>query len=231
MDAQRIASVVIDGISGRLPVGRTRGVERLGEPFAVEVSIESGEGRDVPLSFDLEALLGRTACVTLALSDGGERTVHGRIEDVEQHYTELVLIVGPRVAPLGDVVDHRVFLQMDAVAIAREVLQEHALDVVSRVTRVLPVRRQCVQAFEAALDFLSRILADEGVTWFVDQESGADVIVLADAASAYPAVAGEALPYVAEAGLVEEECVFDVHLTRALVRDAVRLRDYDFEHP
>src|SRR6185437_4705537 len=189
MDAQRIASVVIDGISGRLPVGGTRGVERLGEPFAVEVSIESGEGRDMPLSFDLEALLGRTARVTLALGDGGERTIHGRIEDVEQRYAELVLALGPRVAPLGDVVDHRVFLQMDAVTIAREVLQEHGLDVVSRVTRVLPERRQCVQAFETGLGFLTRILADEGATWFVEHESGADVVILADAASAYPALA------------------------------------------
>ena len=232
MALARTVRVGVDGFAGRLVVAWVRGVEGMHAPGAVEVAAEAVDGSAAPLAVDIEALIGRTAHVALALGDGGERTVHGVVEDVEQHYGELRLVVAPRIAPLGDATDHRVFLKQDAVAIAREVLQEHGIDVAVRVTRTLPERGQCVQAFENDLAFVSRILAEEGIAWFVEHATGTDVVVFADAASAYAPIEGDdALPFVAEAGLVEQECVFDVSLTRALVRDAVRLRDYDFENP
>src|SRR5262249_45389942 len=86
--------------------------------------------------------------------------------------------------------------------------------------------------FESDLAFVSRILAEEGVTWFVEHEGSEDVVVFADSAAAYRPIAAEpVLPFAPEAGLVGQECVFGVRLARANVRDAVRLRDYDFEHP
>ena len=149
MALERTVRVWVDGFAGRLVVAWVRGIQRMHAPDAVEVSAEVVDSSSAPLAVDIEALVGRTAHVALALGDGGERTVHGVVEDVEQHYGELRLVVAPRVAPLGDAIDHRVFLKQDAVAIAREVLQEHGVDVVVRVTRALPERGQCVQAFES----------------------------------------------------------------------------------
>jgi type VI secretion system secreted protein VgrG len=232
MALERVARVAVDGFPGRLHAQRIRGTDRLHAPFAVEVSARAVDGAGTLVSADLDALLGRTAEVALALGDGDERRVHGVVEDVEQRYGELLLTVVPRIAPLADAIDHQVFLQKDAVAIARDVLTEHGIDVAVRVTRTLPERGQCVQAFESDLAFVSRILAEEGIAWFVEHESGKDVVVFADSASAYAPIVGNAvLPFAPEAGLVGQECVFDVRLKRAVVRDAVRLRDYDFEHP
>jgi type VI secretion system secreted protein VgrG len=232
MTLDRMARITLDDFSGRLRVGRVRCLDRLHEPFAVQVSAQAVDETHAPVPVDLEALLGCAAEVALALGDGNERGVYGVVEDVEQRYGELRLTLVPRIAPLVDAVDHQVFLQKDAVAIARDVLQEHGVDVAVRVSRTLPVRAQCVQAFESDLAFVSRILAEEGIAWFVEHTSGQDVVVFADNAAAYTPIAGDAvLPFVPEAGLLGRECVSNVRLTHATGRDVVRLRDYDFEHP
>jgi type VI secretion system secreted protein VgrG len=180
MAPERVVRIAVEGVAARLEVGWARGVERLHEPFAIEVSVCARDSVGAPVSVDLDALLGCKATVGIALGDGGERNVHGVVDDVEQGYAELRLTVVPRVAPLRDAVDYRVFLSKDAVAIARDVLQEHGIDVATRAARSLPERAQCVQAFESDLAFVSRILAEEGITWFTEQTSAADVVVFAD---------------------------------------------------
>jgi type VI secretion system secreted protein VgrG len=232
MTHERVGRLVVEGISKRLFVMGARGSEGFGRPFSVEVVAYAADTAEASLVPDLDALLGRRAEVALALGDGGERCVHGTVAAVEQRYRELHLLVVPRVAPLAETMDHRVFLQKDAVEIAREVLGEHAIDLSVRLARPLPARAQCVQTFESDLAFVTRILADEGIAWFVDHVDGRDTVVLADSAAAYPPIAGdERLPFVPEAGLVGEDSVFDLRRRHATARDAVRLRDYDFEHP
>lgn len=232
MARERLGRLVVEGATERLLVESARGVEGLGQPFTIAVTACAVDASGEPVAVDLDALIGQRAIFAVALGDGGERTVHGVVEDAEQRYGELRLTIAPRVAPLADTIDQQVFLQQDAAEIARAVLAEHGLDVDVRVSRRLPKRAQCVQAFESDLAFVSRILADEGIAWFVEHEGGSDVVVFADSPAAYATISGDALlPFVAEAGLVEQECVFDVRLRRAVVRDAVRLCDYDFEHP
>lgn len=232
MARERIGRLVVEGVTKRLLVESARGVEGFGRPFAVDVLACAVDEVGELAALDLDALVGRRAAFALALGDGNERTVHGIIEGAEQRYAELLLTIAPRIAPLADAVDHQVFLDQDAVQIAQAVLKEHGLDVAVRVSRSPTKRAQCVQAFESDLAFVSRVLAEDGIAWFVEHEDGSDVVVLADSPAAYvPISGGAALPLVAEAGLVEDECVIDVRLRRSVVRDAVRLCDYDFEHP
>jgi type VI secretion system secreted protein VgrG len=232
MALERVAHIDVRGFSGRLQVVRVRGTEKMHEPFAVEVLARAFDGAGAAVSVDLDAVLGSVAEVSIALGDGDERSLYGVIDAIEQRYGEVLLTVVPRVAALAQAIDHQVFLQKDAVAIAREILGEHVVDVAVRVARSLPPRMQCVQAFESDLAFVSRLLAEEGIAWFVEHETGTDIVVFADSAAAYAAIAGDApLPFAHDGGLAGAECVLDVRMTRATVRDAVRLRDYDFEHP
>jgi type VI secretion system secreted protein VgrG len=232
MALERALHIGVRGFSGRFRVVRARGVEKMHEPFAVEVTARAFDGDGTPASVDLDALLGSVAKVSLALDDGDERSLYGVIDEIEQRYGEVLLTVVPRIGVLAQAIDHQVFLQKDAVAIVREVLEEHGVDVEVRVARSLPPRMQCVQGFESDLAFVSRLLAEEGVTWFVEHATGTDVVVFADSAAAYAPIAGDApLPFAHDAGLLGPECVIDVHMARATVHDTVRLRGYDFEHP
>lgn len=53
-----------------------------------------------------------------------------------------------------------------------------------RVARTLEKRAQCVCAFEARLDFVSRILAEEGIAWYLPVDRK-DVLVLSDRTSGW----------------------------------------------
>src|SRR5262249_23470810 len=152
------------------------------EPFRIEVSVSTTDSAGAPIALDLDALLGSKATLSIAQGDGGAREVHGVIDEGEERYGELLLTVVPRVAPLGNAVDYRVFVRTDAVVIARGVLQEHGIDVATRAVRTVPERAQCVQAFESDLAFVSRILSEEGIAWFTEHTNGTDVVVFADAA-------------------------------------------------
>ena len=168
------------------------------------------------------------------LGAGGdrERRIAGVIDRVEAAFSAHRLVIVPRLAALADAVDHQVFLDQDAVAIALAVLGEHGVEAESRVTRKLPKRPQCVQAFESDLEFVRRILAEEGVLLHVDSASGRDVVILTDHPSGYAAIEGEAaIPFEEEAGLRGPESVFAASFTRAFAPDKVSLVDYDLEHP
>jgi type VI secretion system secreted protein VgrG len=212
-----------------LRVRRVDGAERVHAPYRIEVTTEAQDHASV----DVEALLGEPAELDLAY-EGSARTIHGIVDEIVETGRGHRFVLAPRLAPLGDSVDHRVFLDQDAVAIAEGVLQGHGLDVEKRVSRTPPKRPQCVQAFESDLAFVGRLLAEEGVLYYLEHQGGKDVVIFADHAGAHsPIPGGEALPFSEgeAAGLTGAECVFGAALARVAVTGKVALRDQDFEHP
>ncbi|MEZ4373764.1 MAG: phage late control D family protein [Polyangiaceae bacterium] len=73
-------------------------------------------------------------------------------------------LVSP-LALLGEGQDQRVFVEKTTLEIVTQILTEAGLTVDDRCTRKLQPRRQCVQHWESRLAFISRILAEEGITY------------------------------------------------------------------
>ena len=221
-------SLFIDGFAAPWRVVLLAGRERVHEPFSFELTCE--RPRDaVPLALD--TFLARPARLSWPTGEGGERVVSGFLDAAEAVHDGYRFTLAPHVAELADEIDHRVFLGKDAATIAEEVLSAHHLRVERRLTRALPARAQCVQHFESALGFVSRILADEGIAWWL-KPSDEETLIFSDNASAHEDIAGESTLRVAEgAGLTGEETVARVQLRAGVVSDKVSLRDYDFEQP
>ncbi|UQA63177.1 type VI secretion system Vgr family protein [Polyangium aurulentum] len=223
----------IDGISSVLHVLVVEGLEAVRAPFAFHVTVEATDGEAGGEALDVEALLGARA----ELSLGGTepvRTLYGLIDEAEEIAAGYRVTFSPRARLLEDRVDHRVFVDRDAVEIAATLLGEHGIPLENRVLRKLPKRPQCVQAFESDLGFLGRILAEEAVLWHIEHDSGADSLVLSDHTSAYTPIDGVAeLPFSAGeiAGLAGEEAIVDASLTRVVTSDKVSLGDFHFERP
>jgi type VI secretion system secreted protein VgrG len=229
MTPSTLFSLVIDGFEAPWRVVLLAGRERIHAPFSFELTCEKPSRDAAPVALD--TLVGRPARLSWPTGDGSERVVSGFVdaaEAVDQGYRFTLV---PLVAELTDVIDHRVFLGRDAAAIAEEVLSARHLRVERRLTRALPARAQCVQHFESALGFLSRILADEGIAWWL-KPGDDETLVFADSPSAHDDIAGVSTLRVAEdAGLTGEETARRVRLRSTVVTDKVSLRDYDFEHP
>src|SRR5690606_12298269 len=117
-----------------------------------------------------------------------------------------------RIGTLADTCDHRVFLDMDAIEIIEELLTEHdfALDV--RCERTLEKRPQCVQNFESDLDFVNRLLAEEGIVWHCHRIER-DTLVLIDSTSGYDPAEGDALKVQATGSLRDAVGGRSVHST------------------
>jgi type VI secretion system secreted protein VgrG len=221
--------LAIVGCSARLRVLGLEGAERVhGAPrFDATVRAE-GEA-----ALDPEVLLGQKATLTLA-HETDPRVIAGVVEAVEETATGHRLTLGSRVTVLEDFENTRVFVDEDAAGIAEKLLTDHGVSVENRLSRALPKRAQCVQAFESDLRFIGRILAEEGILWHLEQQGGDEVVVLSDGTAAYrPIVGAETIPFSdgEAAGLWGEEAVFEATLTRAAAHDKVTLGDHDFERP
>lgn len=115
-------------------------------------------------------LIGLRAKLTLSYDDV-ERDFPSAVERARDTDGRSIVTVAARIAELDDTCDYRVFVDASATDIATLVLSEHGVDVDLRARRTAPRRAQCVQGFESDLSFCTRILAEEGMCWFLKYSS------------------------------------------------------------
>lgn len=181
-----------------------------------------------------DEVLGKRATLEITSTDdsrGEPRRFHGIVDAIEMSAQGMAFTLVPRLIPLGDGVDHRVFLEKDSVSIAQELLGEVGLTLDIRVTTYPSPRVQCVQAFESVLAFVRRILSEDGITLWIEHHESEDVVVLGDGVCACSDMPGGALQYRHGGGLVGNTAVTDVEVIHALTHDGAAVADYDPDHP
>ncbi len=138
--------------------------------------------------------------------------------------------------------DHRIFQHLSVPEIVEAVLVDPTYGgriplPASRLTGTFDAREYCVQYGETDWDFLSRILADEGIACFFDHENGSTFTLLDDTTITAPRLA-QSIPFsdpsnlspiiVANPGAPHVQTAV---ITSKVETSAVTLRDYDFEKP
>ena len=210
--------------------------EELSVPFSAEVTLAVSEGLDV----QPESLLGELAVVTTHLGNGEARYLHGVAVQVRtwdegsgETRRRIRLRIVPRLWLLGKNRKSRIFQGLTAIQIVEKVLKEGKVELRLALSRTYPNREYCVQYGESDLDFVSRLLEEEGVFYFFEHEPGKHTLVLGDAPSACPDLpGGTALVFREPTRMVaSEEAVF-AFAERLEVRTAgIALRDYDWTRP
>jgi type VI secretion system secreted protein VgrG len=229
MGLAQVYTLKIEGSPPDARVTRVVGRERIHAPFAFQVTCTFGTGA-AAAEVDPKALLAQKAKLSWALPDGGERSLEGFVDAVDARDAGVTVTIVPKIALLDDTVDYRVFVDRMATEIIDEVLSEHGITIDARIARAPAKRAQCVQQFESDMAFISRLAAEEGITWYIPQGK-ADRIVLTDGPSGYEQIEGDALRVIEGAGLVADESVFEARVSRSNVPDKVTLRSYNFEKP
>ena len=219
----------IEGASCVWRIGGLAGREQLHGSFAFRVLAEPMDGDLRASGIEPEGLITKTARLRWPLESVGERVVDGIVDEVRREREHYEITIVPRVAQLADSSDYRVFVEQDAITIARTVLRDHRIELEARVARTLPKRPQCVQSFESDLAFVSRILSEEGVAWFL-LRGRPDVLIATDHGAGFDRIE-DPLPIVEAGGLVTRRSAYRARLHQRVVTDRVTLRDYDFEAP
>lgn len=211
-------------------VEAVRGREAIHAPFSFELQcgvLERGSGHRAAAVDPLE-WIGADASLSWAARDGAERRIEAVIDEVISSSPSCSLTLSPRLAAGMDAGDYRVFVAQDAIEIARAILDEHGIGIEARTLAPPPKRPQRIQAFEGDLAFVARILAEEGIAYYLS-EDGAKVI-LADSPAGYDDLE-LSLSFTEEGGLEADFAVYSARLARRAVVEEVALRDHDFERP
>lgn len=195
------AITVSSDIDSSLLFVRMHATEALGRLFSFDLSLISESA-----TVDLRKLLGTPMAVTLKTDDGFTRHFHGIVAEAEQtgfetiskvRYTCYRVRLVPKPWLLSRKVDCRIYTEMDVPSIVKSVLSDIGYaDVKLSLTGNYPKRDYCVQYRESCLNFVSRLLEQEGIYYFFTHTASTHTMVLADALGAHAAVSGfESIPY------------------------------------
>jgi type VI secretion system secreted protein VgrG len=201
----RLTSVLGDKLRFR----RMSGAEALSRPFRFELDLAS----DDP-SIHLADLLGTPVAVEVDVLGGGKRWFHGLVSRfaLSGHEHDEALYratLRPWLWFLSRTADCRIFQEKTAPEIVRAIFDKHAdpsVEVEDRLTGAFAKRVYCVQYRESDLDFVGRLLEDEGITYFFTHEADKHTLVLANAPSAHRSCPQyEEVPYYPEAAMARRE--------------------------
>ncbi|MEL6363530.1 MAG: type VI secretion system tip protein TssI/VgrG [Pseudomonadota bacterium] len=210
--------------------------DRLNGLFSIDLRLVSTDFDIAP-----DDVLGEPFGVSMRTSVG-ERCFHGivtefRFAGSQGRLSAYEATLRPWVWLLGYRSDCRIFQEMSAPDIITAVVDEAGfggeLDV-SGLTETYEAREYCVQYNETDLDFILRLMEDEGINYVFRFEEGRHVMALSDWNDAFePAPDYEQIAYFPQDGQQrrEKEHIYRWSLTRALVSGAAALTDYDFSAP
>lgn len=220
-----------------------RGKEAMSRPFRFDVDFIAPEGHDV-LS-DSEQIVGTVATFAFG-TDARQRVVHGVVERATVLGTRVVAskkyTVGRvRIVPplrIGrNKKTSRVYQKRAVPDVVAAVCGVDGQPLANGLTRTYAAREYCVQYDESDLEFVRRILSEEGIYWFYRYGERADGLtsedmILGDDAATYPAqskipAVRLALRYIVSGGLQDTR----FELAHSIAPSAARTKDYDFTRP
>ena len=171
-----------------LSVESFRGTETIHDTFRFDVSVVCEES-----DLDLNALLHNTALITLR-GNQKDRFVHGQITGAQQldsgrRLTRYQLVIEPSLKLLDYRRNHRVFQNQSVPDIVARLLEEAGIlsdryDL--QLNNHYEPRDYCVQYGESELNFIRRILAEEGIHFHFEHDHEKHMLVLADGQDGFP---------------------------------------------
>ncbi len=235
---------------------RFRGVEGLSMPSETHVTILADEPIDIDelrtttavvrLGPDADGDAGRyfTGRVTEATDHGD---IHGRGAGLPgavalfagQHKFLYDISIRARLWYLARGRNIRIFQDKTVRTIIGEVLVSSGLFAADEFEYVLfdeshanYAREYCVQYHESDLGFVSRLLEDEGIYYYVDQGAAGTRYILSDHNVGYRPAGDRVIRYQQAAGQwMDEERAVEFATRVAVLPDRVTLRHYDYARP
>jgi type VI secretion system secreted protein VgrG len=236
------ATFFVQGVSVAWTVREATVDEALDAPFEAAVEVLSEH------ELSTRELPGRAALLRLSRAERTHHDVAGvvrRVDDLGafdgRHRVRLT--VAPHLWLLSLRVDCRIFQDktaseiVDAVLDAANLYRGAEQRSWARVRRAQQLRRECcVQYQESDLDFVSRLLQDEGIAYLVDVDAahGERVVFFETFASAdaVPLFDGDAVTVRgAESKTAHDESIRHLVRSDRLQSRTVTLRDYNFTRP
>ncbi|AJF07619.1 type VI secretion system Vgr family protein [Geoalkalibacter subterraneus] len=226
-------SVEVGGLE--LPALSLSGTEGLSQPFRYILDILAPPGFHSTELLDLPARIILTGC------DGCSRTIAGIVTALEQQNPHpdgrgcFRLTVESALARLRLQHDTRIFLHQSVPQIIETVLVGHGIAedrLCLRLSRHYPVRPWSLQVNESDFEFLSRLLAREGIFFWSEADADGEQLFFSDHNAQLPERCGAPLQYRPGGGMEPESCgIRALQVRRRLVADQFEVQEKSRQQP
>jgi type VI secretion system secreted protein VgrG len=209
--------------------------EELGRLFEYQLDLLSPK-KDV----NLDDILGKNVTIKLALPDDNTRYFNGYVTRFSAggmvgRYYRYEAVVRPWLWFLTRTADCRIFQEMTVPDIVKKVFNDHGTaDFKFELTGTYRKWTYCVQYRETDFNFISRLMEQEGIYYYVRHTDGHNTLVVTDSTSKHVATPGyEQLPFISPEQVVRPELE---HISRwefaRQIQPGVYVHDdYDLERP
>jgi type VI secretion system secreted protein VgrG len=188
---------------------------------------------------DLGSILGTSVGIRIHRSEGEDKEFTGHVVAAEALGTHdgnalYTIEVRPWLWFLSRTQEIRIFQDKTALEIIKEVISEYGFSgmITDSTTDSFPTRTICVQYRETDLDFVSRLMHEEGIYYFFEHKGTKTTLVLADSPSAHsPVPAKLPLDYKDLSTTIQSDHVYSWQELDFTPSGRVMLQDFDFEKP
>jgi type VI secretion system secreted protein VgrG len=212
------------------------GYEAVSEPFQFSLNMISENA-----GIDLDSIVGQTVTVTIDLPGQQKRYIHGYVTSFHQlgkdpNQTFYQAEIRPWFWLLTMERNCRIFQNQTVVQIIEGLFGELGFtDFRNALTGTYQQREYCVQYAESVFDFVSRLMEDEGISYFFEHEDGKHNLVMGDSTDAHEPCPGLEVAYFAlpSAGdtMYDPEVVTGCSVEQQVVPKKHALEDFNFETP
>lgn len=232
---KRQYQVILSGIGTPVLFYRMSGHEELSRPyeFAVEVLTEDEK-------LDPQKVLGKNLTVQVELPDEKLRYFNGiavefhELQPLSGYHRFLVKTV-PWLWLLTRTADCQVFQDMTAVEIIEQVLKQDNgfSDFRRALSKTYSKRTYCVQYRETDFNFVSRLMEEEGISYYFEHSKGKNVLVLCDQPGSFTTGLQANVKYYPETEQSRDggEVIYEWTQKSSMQPGKYVLRDYNFEKP
>ena len=220
-----------------LLVDSFQGVERVSTPFRFVLKVLS-----LDPNIDMKGQMNQPAVLSIVLSDGSERHIHGNINRMklleygEDGYAAYELEMVAWLWFMNLFSDCRIFQNKTVPDIVEQLFKDRGFsDYKLQLQGSYTARDYCVQYRETDFNFVSRLLEEEGIFYFFEQSEDKHILVLADQTSAFepcPHLDKSTARFLGAAGGVQDNDTVTALESEFKVQTGnASLSDYDFEKP
>jgi type VI secretion system secreted protein VgrG len=191
-------------------------------------------------SIKFQDVVGKSVTVQINTADGGKRYLNGFLSAFsqgpqERHLTAYQAQMVPWLWFLTRTADCRIFQNQKVPDIIQKIFTDLKFhDFELRLYGTYTPRDYCVQYRETDFNFVSRLMEEEGISYFFDHQDGKHVLVLADDPAAYkPCPNQETARYsfYGPGATYQDDLVTEWHYYEEFRPGAWAQTDYNFETP
>lgn len=227
----------VSGAKADFKLAKIEGVEGVSFPFEYKLEVVS-EDADI----DFAQIISKAGVVKfISESDNVERYIHSMIVDfalIDQgkRLTTYAATLRPRLWTLTQMADCRIFQATKTPDIIKKILDDAKIP--SDQYRIdcketYQPRDYCVQYRETDLNFISRLMEEEGIFYFFEHSADKHVLVIADKSAVHKDIAKPAkVIYQKPSGAVAaDDTVYPFSYAEGVRTGSVVLNDYLFRKP